>query len=175
MRASKSSSATSSQRECEFCSSLGSILPVFKFTDARLRGGHGGVGAEAWRRARARGDRRRLPTPFRRKTKPTAKPPPVLVVENIFLADWDLTQKRDETRDADLRRPGAERSGHPLREKGNSADRCWIELAPTDPRDSTRKRDKTRDADLRRPGAAEFNPRSPRWSPRRSTDLESRP
>ena len=29
----------------------------------------------------------------------------------------------------------------------------------------------------RRPGvqAAEFNPRSPRWSPRRSTDLESRP
>jgi len=70
------------------------------------------VGAEAWRRARARGDRRRLPTTFRRKTQPTAKPQPVLVVENIFLADlefrrfpWDLTQKRDETRDEKTEEP----------------------------------------------------------------------
>ena len=42
MRASKSSSATSSQRERELCSSLGSHLPVFEFTDARLCGGCGG-------------------------------------------------------------------------------------------------------------------------------------
>ena len=90
-------SATSSQRECEFCSFLGSLLPVFEFTDARLRGGREGevrieassmwVGAQAWRRARARGDRRRLPIPFRRKTQPTAKPPPVIVVGAVDVAD----------------------------------------------------------------------------------------
>ena len=109
------------------CSSLESLLPVFEFIDARLRRGHGGevrieatsmwVGAQAWRRARARGDRRRLPTPFRRETQPTAKPQPVLVVENIFLADlefrrfpWDLTQKRDLTRRRSLGlNPGAVR------------------------------------------------------------------
>ena len=97
MRASKSSSATSSRRERELCSSLGSHLPVFKFTGACLRGVHGGevrnkassmwVGAKAWRRARARGDRRRLPIPFRRKTQPTAKPPPVIVVGAVDVAD----------------------------------------------------------------------------------------
>ena len=40
--ASKSSSAMSSQRERELCSSLGSLLPVFQFADVRLRGGRGG-------------------------------------------------------------------------------------------------------------------------------------
>ena len=84
MRASKSSSATSSRRERELCSFLGSLLPVFEFTDARLRGGREGevrieassmwVGAQAWRRARAQGDRRRLPNPVRRKTPLTAEP-----------------------------------------------------------------------------------------------------
>ena len=70
------------------------------------------VGAQAWGRARARGDRRRLPTLFRRETQPTAKPQPVLVVENVFLADlefrrfpWDLTRKRDETRDEKTEEP----------------------------------------------------------------------
>ena len=95
---SKSSSATSSRRERELCSSLGShLLPVFEFAGARLCGVHGGevriesssmwVGAQAWRRARARGDRSRLPIPFRRKTQPTAKPPPVIVVGAVDVAD----------------------------------------------------------------------------------------
>ena len=84
LRASKSSSATSSRGERELCSFLGSLLPVFEFTDARLRGGREGevrieassmwVGAQAWRRARAQGDRRRLPNPVRRKTPSTAEP-----------------------------------------------------------------------------------------------------
>ena len=93
-------SATSSQREREFCSFLGSLLPVFEFTDARLRGGHGGevrvkvsslwVGAQTWRRARDRGDRHRLPTPFRREIQPTAKPPPVIVVSADNVADLEF-------------------------------------------------------------------------------------
>ena len=100
MQASKSSSATSSQRERKFCSSLGSLVPVFEFTDARLRGGCEDkvrfeaslmwVGAQAWRRARAQGDRRRLPTPFRRKIQPTAKPPPVIVVGADNIADLEF-------------------------------------------------------------------------------------
>ena len=117
MRASNSSSAMSSQREREFCSFLGSLLPVFEFTDARLRGGHGGevrvkassmwVGAQAWRRARVQGDRRRLPTPFRREIQPTAKLPPVLVVENPRSAR-DSTRKRDTTRDEEMEEPTRE-------------------------------------------------------------------
>ena len=48
------------------------------------------VGAQAWRRARARGDCRRLPTPFRRKIQPTAKPPPVIVVGADNIADLEF-------------------------------------------------------------------------------------
>ena len=104
MRASKSSSATSSRRERELCSSLGSHLPVFEFAGACLRGVHGGevrnkassmwVGAKAWRRARARGDRRRLPTPFRHEIQPTAKPPPVVVVGADNIADLEFGRLR---------------------------------------------------------------------------------
>ena len=78
----------------------GSLLPVFLFTDARLCGGREDevrleassmwVEAQAWRRARAQGDRRRLPTPFRRKIQPTAKPPPVIVVGADNIADLEF-------------------------------------------------------------------------------------
>ena len=48
------------------------------------------VGAQAWRRARAQGDRRRLPAPFRRKIQPTAKLPPVIVVGADNIADLEF-------------------------------------------------------------------------------------
>ena len=72
---------------------------VFEFADVRLWGSRGGevrevslmwVGAQVWRRARTQGDFRRLPVPIRRKTQPTAEPPPVIFVGADNVADLEF-------------------------------------------------------------------------------------
>ena len=85
------------------CSCSGSLLlivyTVFEFADVHLWGSHGGevrevslmwVGAQVWRRARTQGDFRRLPVPIRRKTQPTAEPPPLIFVGADNVADLEF-------------------------------------------------------------------------------------
>ena len=158
------------------CSSLESLLPVFEFAGARLRGVHGGevrfeassmwVGAQAWRRVSARGDRRCLPIPFRRKTQPTAKPPPVIVIGANNVADLGF-RRLSSIRGArggargDLR-PGVQAAVACIRERQPGGGGGPTNTSTMEKKNS-RPGVQAAAACIR--GGCQFSPTSPRWSP----------
>ena len=129
------------------------------------------VGAQAWRRARAQGDRRRLPDPVRRKTPLTAEPSTACSSRTFVSANKPELGCREEEGAAD----------------GGGTTNTFCEASAATPGDGggfprthspwTRTNPRLLMVGVPRIHSArcQFNPRSPRWSPRRSTDLESRP